>query len=63
MAQKVNDDDPRAWLYLYEVKALLSRFTKTDPRFDNMSEAAKHLIPLGIEADKEDREKALKDVS
>jgi len=63
MAQETNDENPQAWLYLYEIKKVLCDFTKSDPRFGNISEAARHLIPVGIEADKEDREKAIKEIS
>lgn len=63
MAQKINTEDPRAWLYLYALKPVLANYYKTDPRFNDMSECGRHLIEKGMEADKEDREKALKGIT
>lgn len=63
MANYINKDDPRAFLYLKELKAKLSKYAKTDPRFNGMSQCGRHLIRLGFKADKKDRAKALKDIS
>lgn len=63
MANATNDKDPRCFLYLKEVKPTLAEYSKSDPRFDNMSDCARHLIVKGIEADKKDREKAINSLS
>ena len=63
MAKKANPDDPRAFLYLRELKKRLIDYAKTDPRFDNISECGRHLLRLGWSADKKAREKALKDIT
>lgn len=59
MANHVNDSEPRTFLYLGEQKKTLSEYAKTDPRFRNMSECARHIIEKGIAADKADREKVI----
>ena len=63
MANKVNREDPRTFLYLGVLKAELVDFAVSDARFESVSACARHLIKLGMDADKEDREKALKSVS
>ena len=62
MAQKPNPDDPRVWLYLgKELKGIFIKYAKSDTRFDSMSDCGRHLILLGMSADKKDRKEALKD--
>lgn len=61
MADNKKKDDYRTFLSLGEVGKQLETYQETDPRFKNRSEAARHLIPLGIKADRAKREKALAD--
>lgn len=63
MANKVNKEDPRTFLYLSGLKVRLVDYAHSDPRFESVSACAKHLISVGMDADKEDREKALKAVN
>lgn len=59
---KSNSDknsDQRTFLSLGEVGDKLRAYTETDPRFSYRSEAARHLITLGMKHDKKAREKAL----
>lgn len=60
MANDVNKNDPRAWLYLKDLKVKLAEYAKSDPRFNSLSDCGRHLLRLGFEADKADRKKALK---
>lgn len=57
--QAVDNADHRTFLSLGEVGDTLRAYTETDPRFSYRSEAARHLIVLGIKADKRARDKAL----
>lgn len=64
MANDVNKDDPRVWMYLgRKFKLKLSNYANSDPRFSSMSACCRFLLDLGIKADKKDREKALKDIT
>lgn len=62
MANKVNKTDPRTFLYLGKIKETFVNYAQSDPRFDSVSACGKHLIQAGMDADKEDREKAIKGI-
>ena len=63
MANKINKDDPRTFLYLAGLKKIFVEYAQSDPRFDSLSACGKHLIELGMEADKEDRDKAIEGIT
>lgn len=63
MAPKVNKEDPRTFLYLKNLKADFAEYAESDPRFDSLSACGEYLIGLGMEADKEDREKAVEAIT
>lgn len=51
---------PKSFLSLKELGPELEQYAQTDPRFQYVSDAARHLLRLGIKADKAQREKALR---
>ncbi len=55
--------DYRTFLTLHETGDKLETYAGTDPRFTTRSECARHLIELGLKADKKAREKALAGVN
>lgn len=57
------NDEYRTFLSLGDTGRALEVYANTDPRFKNRSSAARHLISLGMIADKENREKALNNIS
>ena len=61
MANKINKDDPRCFLYLGKLKAKLADFAISDARFESVSECARFLIQLGMKTDEENREKSAKE--
>ncbi|MGR3221199.1 MAG: hypothetical protein ACUZ8H_15500 [Candidatus Anammoxibacter sp.] len=63
MASEINLDDPRTFLYLKDgLKRTIAENAKNDPRFKDMSDYGRHIIKLGIEADKENRAKAIANI-
>ena len=63
MANDINKDNPKTFLYLQDLKRKLAEYAASDPRFSSLSACCKHLLNLGLKADKEEREKALKAVN
>lgn len=55
--------DKRTFLYLKQMSNRLAEYASSDPRFKSKSEAARHLLEKGMEADAGERKKALKSVS
>lgn len=52
----------RTFLSLGEMSETLEIYATSDPRFDSRSQCARHLLELGIKADKKARDKALANV-
>ena len=63
MANYVNKNSPKTFLYLEDLKIKLAEYADSDPRFSSLSACCKHLLNVGLKADKEEREKALKAVN
>lgn len=52
-------EDPRTYVSLHDLGETVDMYARTDPRFNDRSECVRHLIRLGLEADKEARKEAL----
>lgn len=63
MTETSKKQDHRTFLSLADVGDKLEMYANTDPRFATRSACARHLIELGMQADKEARENALKSVT
>lgn len=63
MPKEQKKKDYRTFLTLHDTGERLEKYAGTDPRFSTRSECARHLIELGLKADKKAREKALAGVS
>ena len=61
--KNIKQKEYRTFLSLGAIGSALERYADTDPRFKNRSSAARHLLTLGMQADKENREKALNEIS
>lgn len=63
MPKKISRKDSRTFLSLGEMALKLKDYTNTDPRFADRSKCARHLLALGMKADKKARKEALAGVS
>jgi len=61
MTNKQKNYKAKSFLSLKELGPELETYAKTDPRFQYTSDAARHLITLGMKADKAARDKALRE--
>lgn len=62
MTAKKKDSEGRTFLYLGDMGAKLEQYATTDPRFTSRSETARHLLALGMKADRAERAKAIKNI-